>query len=750
MNLNEEQISRIDDLYQEWLNGIGGESRRGQWRMMRRIAETFLHEVEGARLAAIEAGTGTGKTLAYLLAGTVCAKVLEKKLIVATSTVMLQEQVLSELANISEHTSLEIKAGVVKGRGRYLCPLKLDQKRAAAQGELGLDVGQDPSRLLASDAALKSGLGTGDQAEGDQEESDLGTGDQESGLGTGDPEEGGEDEGDGMGLLVRLSQAWHSGEWDGDRDRWVGSLPRSLWREVTNSRIGCLRDRCEHFHACPFFIARDASREFDLLVVNQDLLLADLSLGGGVILPSPEEAVIVIDEAHNLADKARRWASCIANPGGFQRHGREVGEVLEGALRLLGHDEELRQSAEVFAERLNLLASPENLLVKALSRLKFDAGIKDSGLCYFSGGELPEEILVPSDELSAHLRVMAQEAWKITEALETHLDGLAPDEPRTRHEALLIELREQASSMNEQAVVMQDFAPAPETPEQRTSVHLEQRVRWSVQDTQDSGAARFGLRSAPLFPGERLKEALWSRAYAVLCTSATLRGLGSFATFKLETGISEHAHFEHIESPFPYRDMVTFRVPKGLSNPRQFREHTNDIAYLLPELMLEEKTGLILFTSWRQLTEVYKRLPAKSRKQVLSQDAFATARLVHKHMQAVDRGRRSYLMGVASFAEGLDLPDEYCRHVIIAKLPFMVPSDPVERALREWYEARSEDAFRVLSLPYASLKMRQACGRLVRNENDYGRITLLDSRAANTIWGREIIESLPPYRMEFG
>ena len=724
MNLNEELPERIEGLYRQWLTGVGGEPRRGQWQMMRRIAETFLHEVDGERLAVIEAGTGTGKTLAYLLAGTVCAQALEKKLVVATSTVMLQEQVLRELGNIAEHTSLEITAGVVKGRGRYLCPLKLDQKRAAAQGDLGLEVQHDPSRLLTSDASLEADLRTSDQ------------------------EETAEAAGDGSGLLVKLAEAWNSGEWDGDRDHWVGSLPWSLWREVTNSRIGCLRDRCAHFHACPFFIARDASREFDLLVVNQDLLLADLSLGGGVILPSPEDAIIVIDEAHNLADKARRWASCIANPGGFERHGREVGESLEGALQLLGHDDELRESAEVFAERLNLLASPEDLLVKALSALRFDSSNKDSGLCYFSGGKLPDEILALSEELSAHLQVMAQEVWKITEALEAHLDGLAPDEPRGRHEALLIELREQASNLNEQAIVMQDFAPAPENPDEGMPVPLEQRVRWSVQDTQDSGVRRYGLRSAPLFPGERLKETLWSQSYAVLCTSATLRGLGSFATFRLETGISEHASFEHIESPFPYRDMVTFRVPKGLSNPRQFKEHTNDIAHLLPELMLEEKTGLILFTSWRQLSEVYKRLPAKSRKQVLSQDAFAAARLVQKHMDAVDRGRRSYLMGVASFAEGLDLPDEYCRHVIIAKLPFMVPTDPVERALREWYEERSEDAFRVLSLPYASLKLRQACGRLVRNENDYGRITLLDSRAANTTWGREVVDSLPAYRIE--
>ena len=706
MNLNHEVQDRLDGLYHDWLQGVAGEPRKGQRQMIRAIAETFLHEVDGERLAAIEAGTGTGKTLAYLLAGSVCAQVLDKKLVVATSTVMLQEQVLRELANIASHTTLEIKAGVVKGRGRYLCPLKLDQKRAGAQGDLAL------------------GGHAGDQPA---------------------PDGSGE-------LVLRLAESWQTGVWDGDRDKWVEELPQSLWRELTNSRIGCLKDRCVHYSVCPFFLARDASREFDLMVVNQDLLLADLSLGGGIILPSLEDALIVIDEAHNLAEKARRWASCAADPGGLVAFGSEVGQTLGAAAGLLGDDDALREAVDIFAQALRLLASPEGLLVDALSKLEFESGVsadKASGLCYFDEGRLPAEILVLCEELSAHLRVMAEQAWKLVEATENELDGLSPDASRARHERLLIELREQASSLETQASVMLDFSPPPENPKEVPPTLLERRVRWSIREAQSGQTQQFGLRSAPLFPGDRLQQTLWSEAYGVVCTSATLRGMGSFDTFKLETGIGEAACLTHIESSFPYRDMVTLRLPREIASPRSARDHTRDIVSALPDLMLEERSGLILFTSWRQLLDVNKRLPAKTRKHLLAQGAFAASRLVETHMRAIDSGRRSYLIGVASFAEGLDLPDEYCRHVIIARLPFMVPTDPVERALREWYESQNEDAFRVLSLPYASLKLRQACGRLVRNENDYGRITLLDSRAANTGWGREIVDSLPAYKVEY-
>jgi len=106
------------------------------------------------------------------------------------------------------------------------------------------------------------------------------------------------------------------------------------------------------------------------------------------------------------------------------------------------------------------------------------------------------------------------------------------------------------------------------------------------------------------------------------------------------------------------------------------------------------------------------------------------------------------LMGLASFSEGLDLPDDYCRHVIIAKLPFAVPDDPVDQAIAEWAEARGRNAFYDISVPDAALKLIQACGRLIRHEHDYGRITMLDKRIVTQRYGKALLESLPPYKLE--
>ena len=122
--------------------------------------------------------------------------------------------------------------------------------------------------------------------------------------------------------------------------------------------------------------------------------------------------------------------------------------------------------------------------------------------------------------------------------------------------------------------------------------------------------------------------------------------------------------------------------------------------------------------------------------------------LLEAHRSAVDAGQDSYLVGLASFAEGVDLPDDYCRHVIIVKLPFAVPDDPLDQAMAEWIESQGRNAFYEISVPDAAVKLVQACGRLIRHEKDWGRITLLDRRIVTKSYGRALIDSLPPYRLE--
>ena len=254
--------------------------------------------------------------------------------------------------------------------------------------------------------------------------------------------------------------------------------------------------------------------------------------------------------------------------------------------------------------------------------------------------------------------------------------------------------------------------------------------------------------SAPIEPGNILQEVLWQRCYGAVCTSATLTALGRFDRFIERVGLQPDVSAAVIASPFNYPEVATFHVPAMQSDPRDFDAHTEEVIALIPDLLNRHVSALVLFTSWRQLNAVISGLPKTLAEGLLVQGEGSKQALLQEHRQRIDEGKSSYLFGVASFSEGLDLPGEYCRHVVIVKLPFSVPDDPVDQAIAEWAEAQGRNAFYEISVPDASLRLVQACGRLIRSEKDYGTISMLDKRIVTQRYGRALIESLPPFRLD--
>ena len=182
--------------------------------------------------------------------------------------------------------------------------------------------------------------------------------------------------------------------------------------------------------------------------------------------------------------------------------------------------------------------------------------------------------------------------------------------------------------------------------------------------------------------------------------------------------------------------------------PGDFSEHCAEVATLLPGLLGEEPSALVLFTSWRQMFAILEQLDDDFRQRLKVQGEAAKQALLDAHREDIDQGGSSVLFGLASFAEGVDLPDDYCRHVVIVKLPFSVPDDPLDQTMAEWAEKQGRNAFYDISVPDAAQKLVQACGRLIRHEGDWGTITLLDRRIVTRRYGRDLIRSLPPYRLE--
>ena len=259
-----------------------------------------------------------------------------------------------------------------------------------------------------------------------------------------------------------------------------------------------------------------------------------------------------------------------------------------------------------------------------------------------------------------------------------------------------------------------------------------------------NGQETISCHSSPTLATDFLNSHLWERAAAVLITSASLTALGRFDRFVLHAGTPSDATYLVVSSPFDY-SRGTLHVPSHLPEANRAEAHTEALTAELPEMLKVAKGTLVLFASRRQMLDVYERLSEPDRGFILMQDQQSKKALLDEHRARIDRDEKSVIFGLASFAEGVDLPSSYCEHVIIAKIPFAVPDDPREAALSEWVEKRGGNAFREISVPDAGARLLQACGRLLRTEQDQGRITILDTRLLTKHYGRQLLDSLPPF-----
>jgi ATP-dependent DNA helicase DinG len=216
----------------------------------------------------------------------------------------------------------------------------------------------------------------------------------------------------------------------------------------------------------------------------------------------------------------------------------------------------------------------------------------------------------------------------------------------------------------------------------------------------------------------------------------------------MRSGVPQEAKFVVVPSPFNHASAGVLRVPAMSADPTDQDAHTAMLITMLPQLLNASEGSLVLFASRRQMEDVFEALNAEWQQRILMQDALSKHELLLRHRERIDNGIGSVIFGLASFSEGVDLPGDYCRHVVIAKIPFAVPDAPVEAALAEWIEARGGNSFMEIAVPDAAIKLVQASGRLLRSETDSGAITLLDRRIVTKQYGRAILDSLPPFRRD--
>ncbi|EGZ49922.1 ATP-dependent DNA helicase DinG [Neisseria wadsworthii] len=654
-------------------------------------------EREGESIAVIEGPTGVGKSLAYLLAGGIMAQTRGKRLIVSSATVALQEQLVNrDLPFLVEKSGLELSFALAKGRGRYLCPYKLYQltQTNAQTNLLGFE---DLPSVMFSDKPSAQDLDT----------------------------------------LRKLADEFAARRFNGDRDTWPEKIPDKLWFQITNDRHGCLKAACPNRPECPFFLARETLETVDVVVANHDLLLSDISMGGGVILPAPENSFYCIDEAHHLPKKALSRFAAEHSVNLALWTVEKLPAIVNKVAALTDKTEPANLADEAAA---GLQESLSEWLFHLGSEPKLDLSGKDNDPVWlWEDGKIPPDLALLVSNTNTAAKSLLKNIYSLSDALAAARRDKDKDGPLI--DRLTGELGLFVARVEQIAAVWELMATEPEEGQ-------EPLAKWVERKTGDKNDYIFN--ASPISSAGHLANGLWRRAAGALLTSATLRSLGNFDLLLRQTGLIwlPDTTTLALQSPFNFAEQGELYIPPLAASPKTPDAHTDAIVEWLPKLIsAEEAIGtLVLFTSKKQMNEVAMRLPESHLPYLLIQGEIPKAVLLQKHYEAIAAGRPSIIFGLDSFAEGLDLPGEACVQVIIAKLPFSMPDNPIEKTQSRWIEQRGGTPFIEITVPEASIKLVQAVGRLIRTERDYGRVTILDTRIQTHSYGKRLLACLPPFK----
>lgn len=674
-------LPTIKSIFDEMATRFKFRSRDSQTR----LSEITRSTIALGGVACVEATTGTGKTLGYLV-GALDAQAhsaVPLPIVVATATVSLQEQILrDDIPRLAAVGAVDPrKCAVAKGRGRYFCPrtavLLEDRKAQDNQFDM-FDAGKHVA--------------------------DRGT-----------------------PIALNMLRAWRSGDWDGDRDNWIGDIPECWNANCGASSDTCVNRACEFFDRCPYMASRAKLSQAQLIIANQDIVLADLAQRAeeqsSTALP-PKKYVLIFDEAHNLPDKAvstKRATAYLSNTD-WLRGVAEYGDRCFATPRIERALTRQSLASDVFAVNASkLLQRMEQMAKELADNRKFD-----EGGAYSWGLESPEKDLREQVLQMGGYAVVLLEAFKTCVKAFTDLAEEAVGSDKAFAVRMLAQTHKYARLAKSLFDGMDHFCTN------------EQVVRW-VQQTPEGDIS---LQTQPLEGSDVLTELLWKTEWPVVMVSATLQIAGSFGRFKDKAGLPARTFTEALPPVFDYTRGFLHQ-PRMSCSPND-AGYEAEVAEKVERLFANEVAPgmLVLFTSRQSMRRVVSLLPAALSSRVLVQDQRSIPELVAQHREIIDRGERSILMGLDSMSEGLDLPGKYLGHVVITRLPFAVPGDPVEEARREhlgkaWFEhAYLADMLTMLI---------QAAGRLLRREDDHGVISVLDKRLSTKSYAMKAMKALPDF-----
>ena len=660
------------------------EQRPEQVGMLRAVSDALSY---GSHLM-VEASTGVGKSYAYLVPAALFALQNNTRVVVSTNTINLQDQLIQrDLPNLSQALDLDFRFSVLKGRSNYLCPRRLESLR-------------------------HYGPRTADE----------------------------------MRVLAKV-MVWQLNNQSGDRNdlNLTGPAEREVWLRISAEDDACTIETCikRTGGACPFHHAKTMAQSAHVLVVNHALLLSDVATGSRVL---PEYSHLIIDEGHHLESATTNALSFRLNQYDLERMMKEVGGSNAGLLgRLLTETQEALRPADFgLLQQKVQRATDMAFRIEQLNRSFFSAltefarlhreGQPQSSYAW-QARIVPATRTLPywdqveiawdaTDETLHMLLISLSEIYKA--ASELYAEG------HEHLEDLMGDLSNLARRLSEAELNISGMISQPQ----------DGMVYWI--EIQPSGN-KLSLNAAPLRVGPLIEKYLWHEKRAIIATSATLTTHGEFGYLRNTLGADEAEEMQ-LGSPYDYEDSTLLYIANDIPEP-----NANGYQQAMERAITAaaKSTGgrmLVLFTSYTSLKKTAQTITgplAREEIYVYEQGDGASPNALLESFKATER---AVLLGTKSFWEGVDVPGESLSVVVITKLPFDVPTDPLIAARSEMYE----DSFQEYYLPEAILKFRQGFGRLIRTASDRGVVAILDRRVLSKQYGRLFLESVPRCTMRQG
>ena len=656
---------RLSEIFPEY------EERPAQIDMLRMVCRGF----NGDTLCVVEAGTGVGKSLAYLIPAVEWAARNRERVVVSTATINLQQQLLdNDIPLVLRLLGSDAKAVLAKGRGNYLCRARLEESLE----ELAL--------LEESDEELAA------------------------------------------------IRSWAESTETGSVSELAFVPTAEVWSQVCSEADSCLGLHCAFREECFVLRARREAAAADIIVTNHHLLFSDLAVrlsgmgyASSAVLPPFRR--VIFDEAHHIESSATSFFSESYSRFSLMKYLGRLSRSRRGRRRGLLH-------------ALLALLPPEeraqaSRLPELTDALRDQAQIFDA-LCLSVLGETGES-LVGGGEEDFRLSEILSSLGELEGALLTYchrLSGLidAAAEGDEEEGDIPFACRLVLRRLEGIASVLERFGRVDEHPEE---IFWAQRVRGFRGDS----ACRLVI--SPLSVAPIMERAVFGRYPFMTFTSATLAVGGSFLYWKSRIGLTDDVLETAFPSPFDYRRNVLLGVPTDAPMPTEEGYAAFVHTFVREVLRISEGRALVLFTAYSMLNEAYREIQP-----VLSAEGIHVFRQGeddrHRLLTRFRNDRASVLFATSSFWEGVDTPGEALEVLIVCRLPFRVPSEPIFRARTEDIEKRGGNSFLELALPDAAIRLKQGFGRLMRRRSDVGVVLILDSRVAKRRYGRHLLDSLPP------